>query len=78
MPTTKPRINVTISPDVEAGLKILAKRDRVPVASKAAELLSFALAIEEDQALIALAESRDTADAKYIPHDKFWKMVRRL
>ena len=51
----------------------LAKRDRVPVATKAAHLLSLALEIEEDQMLDALATKRDTPRAKFVSHALAWR-----
>ena len=75
MATTKQRINITADRDVEIALRAAAKRDHVPVASKAAELLRFALEIEEDLTLGELMLERDTKDVKYIPHDEFWRKV---
>ena len=72
MPTTKQRINITADADIELALKSAAKRDRVSVASKTVELLRTALNIEEDFALAALAQERDTRGAKYISHKKVW------
>lgn len=76
MPTTKQRINITTNREVETALKMSAKRDRVPVASKAAELLRLALEIEEGRYFAEIARRRDTPDAKYISHDAFWKKIR--
>ncbi len=43
MPTTKKRINLTTDKDTEAILERIAKRDGVPMATKAAELIAFCL-----------------------------------
>ena len=51
----------------------LAKRDRVPLATKAAHLLSMALEIEEDQVLDALAAKRDARRAKFVSHALAWR-----
>lgn len=51
----------------------LARRDRIPRATKAARLLEVALEIEEDQVWSAIAERRDTKNARYISHSKTWK-----
>ncbi len=75
MPTTKTRINISVSDDIKHSLMRLAHRDSVPVATKAERLLEGALELEEDLYWDALAKKRDTKDAKYIPHDKFWKDV---
>ena len=68
----KKRINISLPDSVEAALMRLAKRDQVPQATKAAELLRFAIEIEEDHAWDALAHQRDTKKAKYVSHKNFW------
>ena len=73
MSTTKKRINITLSPDLEKGLGFLAKRDRVPEATKAAEMLQFAFELEEDRVLTEIAVKRDVKGAKYIPYKQAWK-----
>lgn len=73
MATTKARINISVSPDVERALKGVARRDRIPTATKAAQLLRLALEIEEDRVLDAIATERDTPNAKFISHEKAWK-----
>jgi len=72
MPTLKHRINISLPESIDQALGMLAKRDRVPLAAKAMELLRFALEIEEDRTWDALARQRDTKRAKYISHDKAW------
>jgi predicted Zn-ribbon and HTH transcriptional regulator len=72
MPTTKKRLNVTLSPELEQIIKLLAERDDVPEATKAASLLKTAIEIEEDEILNKLAEARDTKGAKFISHEKTW------
>ena len=73
MATTKTRINVSLSDDVEKALIALAKRDQVPHATKAAELLRQALEIEEDRVFDVIASARDNADAKFVAHNNAWK-----
>ncbi len=72
MATLKHRINVTLSDSVDVALLMLAKRDRVPRATKAAELLNIALEIEEDRVWDILARARDTKGAKFVSHKKAW------
>ena len=72
MPTTKKRINITVSPEIEKMLKLLSKRDEVPQATKASDLLRLAIEIEEDEIFNQLAEERDTKDAKFISHNEAW------
>lgn len=74
MPTAKTRINITADNDVERSLMAAAKRDGVPVASKAAELLRLALEIEEDLALSSLADERLAhKKVRWFSHKKVWK-----
>ena len=68
MATTKQRINITTDPNIEAALKNAAKRDGVPVATKASELLAIGLELEEDIALASIAISRTAKDTEYISH----------
>jgi len=72
MTTTKKRINVSISKDVEKAVGKLAKRDQMPTASKVAELLRMAIEIEEDEVWNLIASKRDTKDAKFVSHKKAW------
>lgn len=73
MATTKTRINVSISSDVERALIALAKRDQVPHATKAAELLRQALEIEEDQVFDRVAAGRDSVSSKFLSHKAVWR-----
>ncbi|MBI4050750.1 MAG: hypothetical protein HY396_02125 [Candidatus Doudnabacteria bacterium] len=72
MPTTKSRINISLSDEIKEALIKLARRDRVPQATKAARLLETALELEEDQAWNAIARRRDVKSARYILHNKAW------
>lgn len=73
MPTLKKRINVSVSEEVEKALNRLAKRDHVPVATKALELLTEALELEEDRVLEAIANEREAMGGKFISHKDVWK-----
>lgn len=70
--TAKKRINISVSKLLERAVERLASRDEMPVASKAAELLSLAIDLEEDQVWDSIASKRDTKDAKYVSHEKAW------
>ncbi len=72
MVTVKKRVNISISKAVENALKKLARRDEVPEATKAAELLRLAIEFEEDQVLDKIASKRDTKKAKFVSHKKAW------
>jgi len=73
MPTSKSRINISVSDNLKSALTKLARRDRVPTATKAAHMLEIALEIEEDGIWQELAQSRDIKGARYLSHIKAWK-----
>lgn len=73
MATKKKRVNISVSKPVEEMLAALAKRDRVPQATKAAELLRMAIEIEEDAVWAEIAEKRLKTDTKRISHEEAWK-----
>ncbi|MCK5060126.1 MAG: hypothetical protein KAR00_03240 [Candidatus Pacebacteria bacterium] len=73
MATTKKRINITADTDIELALRFSARRDKMPVATKAAELLRVALSIEEDLRLADIARSREKEVVKYIRHESAWR-----
>lgn len=73
MPTVKQRINITADKKMESALKLVAKRDGVPTASKATELLTLALELEEDIALASLADGRSAKRIQFISHESAWK-----
>ena len=72
MSTTKKRIILSVSKPIEQALELLAKRDQVPQATKAAHLLETALEIEEDQVWNQVAAERDAKNARFISHKKAW------
>ena len=73
MATTKKRINISVSKEIDTALEKLAKRDQVPQATKAEHLLRLALEIEEDQVLDDVALTRDVRNAVFISHSKAWQ-----
>lgn len=70
---TKKRINISVSNEINSVVASLAKRDRVPRATKVAHLLSLALEFEEDHALDAIAAKRDTSRARFVSHALAWR-----
>lgn len=72
MPTTKTRLNIILSPEMETAIEELAERDKVSRANKAVQLLITALEIEEDRLWGELTKKRDARGAKFIPHKKAW------
>lgn len=75
MPTSKMRLNMSLPRDVREALTALAQRDDVTPTTKALQLIMLALEIEEDDLWNAIAEKRDTPNARYISHDEFWSQV---
>ena len=73
MATTKPRLHISLSKPEEQFLAALAKRDQVPRATKASQLVRQAMEIEEDFALSGLAEERDVPGAPRMSAEAFWK-----
>ena len=72
MPTSKKRVLITISKPIERALELLAKRDQVPQATKAAHLLEMALELEEDRVWNLVASERDTKNSRFVSHKKAW------
>lgn len=79
MPTkaTTKRVPVALEEPLYDILATAAGRDRVSMSQKARDLICHALEIEEDAAFEALAAARMRRGGKFIPHDKFWRQVRR-
>ena len=73
MPTTKKRINVSLSDELNHALEIVAKRDELPIATKAVYLIKIAMEIEEDDILNGISEERDNKAVKSISHKDAWK-----
>jgi hypothetical protein len=73
MARVKTRINVSVSDDVERSIIALAKRDQVPHATKAAELLRQAIEIEEDRVLDMIVSERDRGRTAFVSHKMAWR-----
>ena len=73
MSTTKQRINISVDSDMSDALTRAAKRDKVPLATKAAEFLRRALELEEDLVLAYVANNRLAEKIKYVSHKKAWQ-----
>ncbi len=72
MAITKKRINISIPKSLDYALGRLSRRDQIPQATKAAELLRFAVEIEEDRVWDEIASKRDIKKAKFISHKNAW------
>ena len=72
MATTKRRLNISLTKEVDKAVSILADRDNVPQATKVSELLKRALEIEEDQVWDSITQKRDAKGAKFVDHKQAW------
>ncbi len=73
MPTKNPRINITFEEATAHLITSLAKQERKSISNLAKELILEALDRREDMVLSAIAEARDTAQAKRVKHADVWK-----
>ena len=74
MATTKNRLNISLSRSVDTALSVLSRRDNMPRATKAADLLRIAVELEEDMYLGAIASERASTDRSlFVSHAKAWK-----
>ena len=74
MATTKDRINVSLKRDTREALAYMAKRDQMPLASKAAELLDLVIDIEEDRYFSKLADERLKSNkGRWLSHEQVWR-----
>ena len=78
MPPTHPRITITLDNNTNMLLKDLARQKNKSVSHLAKELILEALDLYEDKVLSAIAESRDTKDAKKISPIKGGKIPNCL
>ncbi len=73
MATAKKRINISVSKALEEALDRLSKRDEVPVASKATELLRLAVEMEEDRVWDEIASERIKRDKVRVSQKNAWR-----
>ncbi|HEY9583050.1 MAG TPA: DUF6290 family protein [Candidatus Paceibacterota bacterium] len=76
MPTTKDRLNITLTPYLEEAIGAYAKQDRIPRATMASKLILEAIELREDMALGIIVHERMKKGAKMIPHEEFWRKVQ--
>ncbi|MFH1253713.1 MAG: hypothetical protein V1664_05315 [Candidatus Uhrbacteria bacterium] len=72
MPTTLPRVNLTVPKEINKILFQLAKRDQMSVSAKTLELIKQAIETAEDVELGKIAEERIKKGGRLIPHEKAW------
>lgn len=73
MPTTKHRINLSVPAHLDRTLSRLALRDDLSVGTKTLELLTRAIELEEDEALLSVASKRESKSTTFVSHTKAWK-----
>ena len=73
MSTTKRRLNISLSKEVDEAITALAKRDQVPAATKISQLLLLSLTQEEDQLLSELAEERLQTSGQKLAGADVWQ-----
>ena len=73
MPTSQPRLNLTLDDEMMKMLKALAKKAHTSVASKAKELLVDALEVQEDIYFSELSDKRLKENKKWHSHEDAWK-----
>ncbi len=74
MSTKKRRLNISLPPEIDEALTVIAKRDGVPQAAKALELLVDSLEALEDEVLGRIAEERmNEKNVEYLTHEEVWK-----
>ncbi len=75
MATINPRINITVSDEIQYTLNKLAKKLSKPVAAVARDLLESALERHEDTIWAQMADERARTATKYLTHEEFWAQV---
>jgi len=70
MSTAKSRINISVPEDVRSALESLAKRDQMPTATKARDLIEIGLEAQEDEYWDIIASKRDQKNTKFYTHPK--------
>lgn len=65
MPTTKRRINISVPAHIERALTKISRRDHIPVATKALNLIQTALEIEEDIVPLMITRNHGTKNVKW-------------
>ncbi|MEJ0063663.1 MAG: hypothetical protein WDO70_10835 [Alphaproteobacteria bacterium] len=73
MPTTNPRINLTLEPQWRSILAKIAAVEGKTIAGLTKELVLEALELREDIALSALAKAREATSKKLVSHEDAWR-----
>lgn len=70
MTTLKKRIQITLNTEAEKFISAISKRDKMPVGTKAAQLIEMALEIEEDAYWGKMAEERLKNTKTFYTHEQ--------
>lgn len=76
MPTTNPRINITVTEEMAALLAKLAERDQMSVSAKVRQLVVEAMEMDEDLYFSKLAEEVDKETKKWVKAEdaeQYWQ-----
>ena len=73
MPTSKRRLNLSLPENIEISLFKISKSEKVPMATKALELLEEALEAHEDRYFDELATKRAKKSKRLLTHEQAWK-----
>jgi hypothetical protein len=66
-------MNISLPDDIKEALSFVAKRDKMPAATKAERLIEIALELEEDRVWDSIASKRDNDVATFFSHDQVFK-----
>jgi hypothetical protein len=79
VPAKNPRVNVVLEKPLYETVRRWARRDGVSLSMKVRDVVRAALELEEDRALIKLAETREQSfdRAKALTHSEVWGHLRR-
>ncbi len=72
MATTKKRVNISLSKELEQQVMALAERDSVPTATKITELLRQSVELEEDRLFSKIVSERRSKPGKRLSHAEVW------
>jgi hypothetical protein len=73
MPTSQPRLNLTLDAEMMKMIAGLAKKDKQSLSSTAKKLLLLALELQEDIYFSKLADERENDGSQWISHEEAWK-----
>ncbi len=65
----KKRFHVSLSQEEQETLILLSKKDNVPMATKASELLKESLELHEDEVLLERLEARKSKNIEWVEYD---------